>query len=184
MAFELTEPRVLVCGSRHWPWPATVDAVLNRLAARHGGRLIVIEGAAAGADWAAHLWCGAHGLEADRHRCHPVDWEAERRARPAQWRKAGPERNTRMLVQERPRLVIAFHEGLDPAAGGTSDMCVRALLSGVPVWLVPGRNPRVGRWLRLAEFPQRRRARIQRELEAAPMPPQPRLFGDGSDGLP
>lgn len=89
-----------------------------------------------------------------------------------------------MLVQERPRLVIAFHEGLDPAAGGPSDICVRALLNGVPVWLVPGRNPQVGRWLRLAEFPQRRRARTQREFEAAPLPPQPRLFGDGSDGLP
>ncbi|WP_420823322.1 SLOG family protein [Streptomyces fulvoviolaceus] len=77
-----------MCGSRHWPWPATVEAVLDRLAARHHDRLVVIEGAATGADRAAHLWCRAHGLGADRHRCHPVDWEAERHTRPTQWRSA------------------------------------------------------------------------------------------------
>lgn len=84
-----------------------------------------------------------------------------------------------MLLQEHPRLIIAFHEGLNPAAGGTSDMCVRELSSAAPVWLVPGRDPQVGRWLRLAEFPQPRVARIRRELEAA-LPPGPGLFGDGS----
>ncbi|MBQ0997481.1 SLOG family protein [Streptomyces nigra] len=181
---ELTDLRVLICGSRRWPWPATVEGVLDRLAARHNDRLVVIEGAAAGADWAAHLWCGAHGLGADRHRCYPVDWEAERRTRPHQWRQAGPERNTRMLVKERPQLIIAFHERLDPAAGGTSDMCVRGLLSAVPVWLMPGQDPQAGRWLRLAEFPQPRVARIRRELDAAILSRQPGLFGDGSDELP
>lgn len=57
MAFELSNPRVLLCGSRRWQWPRTVDAVLGRLAAQHGERLVVIEGAAKGADHAAHLWC-------------------------------------------------------------------------------------------------------------------------------
>jgi hypothetical protein len=179
--FELTGPRVLVCGSRRWPWPTTVEACWIVWQHVMAAGWWLIEGAT-GADWAAHLWCGTHGLGADRHRCHPVDWEAERHARPGQWRKAGPERNTRMLVQERSRLVIAFHERLDTAAGETSDMCARGLLSAVPVWLVPGRDPQVSRWLRLAEFPQHRRARIRRELEAA-LPPQPGLFSDGSDEL-
>ncbi|MGX6744011.1 SLOG family protein [Streptomyces peucetius] len=47
---ELPEGRVLVCGSRRWPWPSTVEAVLDRLADRYGDRLVVIEGAATGAD--------------------------------------------------------------------------------------------------------------------------------------
>jgi hypothetical protein len=63
-------------------------------------------------------------------------------------------------------------------------MCVRGLLNAVPVWLVPGRDPQVGRWLRLAEFPQPRVARIRRELHAATPSQQPGLFGDGSDELP
>ena len=164
MAFELSDPRVLICGSRHWPWPATVAALLDRLATRHGERLVVIEGAARGADHAAHLWCQWHGLPGDRHRCHPVDWDAERRARPQQWRLAGPERNTRMLLQDRPQLIACFHDRFDPATGGTSDMALRGVLRQVPVWLVPGEDSAVGRWLSLDEFPRWRASRARREL--------------------
>ena len=165
MAFELSEPRVLVCGSRRWPWPATVAAVLDRLAARHGGQLVVIEGAARGADHAAHLWCERHGLPENRHRCHPVDWRAERQARPRQWRLAGPERNSRMLLQDQPQLIICFHGQFDAASGGTSDMALRGLLRQVPVWLVPGEDPAIGRWLSLGLFPRQRASRIRRELD-------------------
>ncbi|MEV7068956.1 SLOG family protein [Streptomyces collinus] len=73
---ELAEGRVLICGSRRWPWPSAVEAVLDRLLARYGDRLVVIEGSATGADAAACTWCCRHGLDADRHRCHPVDWAA------------------------------------------------------------------------------------------------------------
>ncbi|WP_408059061.1 SLOG family protein [Streptomyces canus] len=104
---NLAEPRVLVCGDRQWAWSATVAAVLDRLSARHGDRLVVIEGAASGANHAAHLWSERNGLGADCHRCHPVDWQTARRTRPKTWRLAGPERNTRMQLQERPQ-VIAF----------------------------------------------------------------------------
>ncbi|MFC8412550.1 SLOG family protein [Streptomyces coelicoflavus] len=149
---ELSDPRVLVCGDRRWLWPGTVTAVLDRLAARYGDRLIVIEGAASGADRAAHCWCKRNGLGPDRHRCHPVDWKAERLARPKTWRLAGPERNTRML-RERPRLIVAFHSRFDPGSGGTSNMCLRGLISNVPAWLLPGPDPDVGR------------ERVRRELE-------------------
>lgn len=105
------EPRVLICGSRCWPWGQTVGAVLDRLVARHGDQLVVIEGSATGADAAAHeWWCLDHQLGVDRHRCHPVDWAEERRTRPKDWRLAGPERNARMLLEDRPQLVIAFHD--------------------------------------------------------------------------
>lgn len=166
MAFELVMPRVLVCGSRRWPWPQTVETVLERLLRRHGDGLVLVEGAASGADQAAHRWCERRGLEEARHRCYPVDWAAERRARPEQWRMAGPERNTRMLA-ERPRLIVAFHDHFDPASGGTSDMCLRGLLREVPVWLVPGQDADVGRWLQLGLFPRGRAERVRRELDAA-----------------
>lgn len=165
MEFELRHPRVLLCGSRRWPWPKTVEAVLDRLAARHGKQLVVIEGAAKGADHAAHLWCERHGLPGDRHRCHPVDWRAEQQARALDWRLAGLERNTRMLL-DRPRLIICFHDRFDPASGGTSDMALRGLLCDVPVWLVLSEKPAVGRWLSLDLFPHQRADRVRRELHA------------------
>ncbi|MEU0110655.1 SLOG family protein [Streptomyces sp. NPDC006251] len=164
---ELDEPRVLVCGSRRWPWPRTVEAVLDRLTNRYGQDLVVIEGAATGADRAAHDWCSHHGLGRDRHRCYPVDWAAEKEARPDRWRMAGPERNTRMLLNEHPRLVVAFHDHFAPASGGTSDMALRAVLSEVPVWLVPSENVMVGTWLRRGIFPADRIRRVTAELRAA-----------------
>jgi hypothetical protein len=47
------------------------------------------------------------------------------------------------MLAEDPRLIIAFHERLNPRAahGGTSGMCLFSLLVGVPVWLVPARTP-------------------------------------------
>jgi len=167
MALVLDEPRVLVCGSRRWPSPGTVETVLERLLARHGEHLVIIEGAATGADAAAHAWCERQGFGPERHCCHPVDWAAERRARPSQWRMAGPERNTRMLLEGRPRLIIAFHDHFSPGSGGTSDMCLRGLIERVPVWLVPGANVQQGTWLRLGVFPGDRQRRVRSELEAA-----------------
>ncbi|KAF5990820.1 hypothetical protein BOG92_001450 [Streptomyces sp. WAC00263] len=58
---------VLVCGSRRWPWPTSVETVLERLLARHGERLVVMEGAATGADHAAPAWCERHGFRPERH---------------------------------------------------------------------------------------------------------------------
>jgi hypothetical protein len=156
-----------VCGSRRWPWPHTVEAVLDRLTARYGQGLVVIEGAATGADRAAHDWCCRHDLGEDRHRCYPVDWAAEKRSRPDRWRMAGPERNTRMLLNEQPRLVIAFHDHFTPASGGTSDMALRAVLTQVPVWLVPGPDVTVGTWMRPGIFPADRSRRVTTELRAA-----------------
>ncbi|MEV8248584.1 SLOG family protein [Streptomyces rochei] len=166
IVLELAEGRVLVCGSRRWPWPTAVEAVLDRLTDRYGDRLVVIEGSARGADFAACSWCRRRGLGTDRHRCHPVDWAAAKRERPRDWRMAGPERNTRMLLQELPELVIAFHDHFVPASGGTSDMCLRAVLRDVPVWLVPGPDVQVGAWLGAAIFPDERARRVQGELEA------------------
>jgi hypothetical protein len=61
VAFELLDPRVLVCGSRRWPWRGTVEAVLDRLAARHGEQLVVIEGGARGR--IMRRTCGANVMD-------------------------------------------------------------------------------------------------------------------------
>jgi hypothetical protein len=148
----LESPRVLISGSRLWPWDAAVDRALDRLLDRYRERLTVIEGRARGADLAAHRWCVRHRLGPDRHRCYPVDWAAERRRRPSTWRRAGHDRNTRMLLREWPELVVAFHHQLDVRSGGTSNMCLKALLVGLPVWLVTGPDPVDGQWLHLDLF--------------------------------
>ena len=44
VVLELAEGRVLVCGSRRWPWPAKFETVLDRLADRYDERLVVIDG--------------------------------------------------------------------------------------------------------------------------------------------
>jgi hypothetical protein len=153
VSFILDDPRVLVCGWRNWQWTQTVHTILDRLYTRYGDQLVVIEGAATGADNDAHMWCLSRGWEPGslQHRCYPVDWGAARRTR-ADWRAAGPERNHRMLVEEKPKLIIACHPGLDPKKGGTNDMCLRGLLTGVPVWLVSSQDPSRGRWLSLEGF--------------------------------
>jgi hypothetical protein len=75
-----------------------------------------------------------------------------------------------MLLQDRPQLVICFHDHFDPASGGTSDMALRGLLRDVPVWLVPGEDPAAGRWLSLDLFPHQRASRVRRELDAVARP--------------
>ncbi|WP_345636979.1 hypothetical protein [Streptomyces thinghirensis] len=72
-----------------------------------------------------------------------------------------------MLLHERPGLVIAFHDHFNSGGGGTSDMCLRALLDGVPVWLVSGNEVEAGTWLGLEISPGGRVQRVQAELAAA-----------------
>lgn len=153
---------VLICGSRNWRWPRTVHAVCDRLTLRYG-ELIFVEGHARGADIAVHSWCDQRGVPDERRRCYPVDWAAERRRRPASFHVAGHERNSRMLRETQPDLIIALHATFDYARGGTSDMALRGLLAGVPAWLIPGPDPNVGRWLSLKEFPAKRIERILTE---------------------
>ncbi|MGK7235833.1 SLOG family protein [Streptomyces hygroscopicus] len=160
--------RVLICGSRRWPWPDTITTLLDRAADRHGNDLVIIEGASTGAASAAHHWCTRHDLPAWRHRCHPLTPAPGRRTRC--WSEA--ERNQRILHDEGPRLVIAFHENLHPNhPGSTNDMCRRALTLRIPVWLVPTADPDKGLWLHLSHYtgpPSPAPRPDQPELTAAP----------------
>lgn len=114
--------RVLVCGGRTWAW-ARYDAPLaeQQRALRQRdityrvldsielsvGVDVIIHGDARGADKTSRKWAG--------ERCVPqIPF-------PANWhelgRKAGPLRNSQMLLEGRPDLVVAF-----PGGVGTADM--------------------------------------------------------------
>lgn len=109
--------RVLVCGGRAYTDRDRVFAVLDKYHAAVGID-VIIEGGARGADQLAAIWSGEHGAELERFE---ADWEN-------QGSFAGPRRNTRMLNEGKPDLVIAF-----PGGRGTADMVKKARKAGVEV---------------------------------------------------
>jgi hypothetical protein len=109
--------RVLVCGGRNYSDSDRAFAVLDKL---HGEAGIdhVIEGGAQGADRWAREWATCLHVPLTTFE---ADWEN-------QGSFAGPARNTRMLNEGRPDLVIAF-----PGGRGTADMVRKARKAGVEV---------------------------------------------------
>lgn len=80
--------------------------------------LVIISGAAAGADTLAHDYAVSSWCELIEF---PADWK--------RWGKlAGPQRNQKMLVEGAPDIVIAA-----PGGKGTADMVRRARAAGVEV---------------------------------------------------
>lgn len=135
------ELRVLVCGGRRY---ADRRAVWGALDALFSGcaSIVVIEGGATGADTLAKAWAVSM-----RHVGHPVDfvemtadWSGpctgschhgprrRRRDGSTYCPAAGNRRNTRMLIEGRPALVVAF-----PGGAGTADMIEQATSAGVAV---------------------------------------------------
>lgn len=120
--------RVLVCGGRDYGMMSQgrevaaaqeerLYAVLDKLHAE-AGISCIIEGGARGADHLAHAWSAKTRVE---HEQYEADWENHGSF-------AGPMRNTRMLNEGRPDLVIAF-----PGGRGTADMVKKARKAGVQV---------------------------------------------------
>lgn len=110
--------KLLACGGRDFADRDFVFACLDRVDAKRTV-LLLIHGAAPGADALAVEWALARGVT--------------HAATPARWRelgaKAGPVRNQEMLDVFAPDGVVAF-----PGGAGTADMVRRALAAGVPVW--------------------------------------------------
>lgn len=105
-----------------------VDVVIGGLlewVEGHNDRLVVIHGAAPGADAMAGTWDGVVGVEVVPF---PADWGRFGKG-------AGPIRNQQMLDEGHPEVVVAFHDDL-AGAKGTKDMVTRALTAGLPVYLV------------------------------------------------
>lgn len=110
--------RVLVCGSRHFKDEGLLNETLDKVAIT-----TVIEGEARGADTLARQYAERRGLDVLPF---PALWDKHGRA-------AGPIRNTQMLVEGKPELVIAFR---GPNSKGTRDMINQAEKAGVPVHVV------------------------------------------------
>ncbi len=109
--------RILVCGGRGYADQQFVTEVLDAFHAALG-ITVLIHGAAPGADTLARRWAGWRKVE---EMPFPADWAEQGRA-------AGPIRNSRMLAEGRPDLVIAF-----PGGTGTADMKRKAAKVGIRV---------------------------------------------------
>jgi hypothetical protein len=86
---------------------------------------VIIEGGARGADSLARSVAKELGLQ---YRTYPANWKEHHRA-------AGPIRNRKMLKDEDPDRVIAFHNDID-SSKGTKDMITISVKAGKPVLLV------------------------------------------------
>jgi hypothetical protein len=110
--------RVLVTGDRNWTDHKMVGSILCELQKEHGVTTI-IEGGARGADFYAASVAPKLKLIL--------------RSFPALWAKygnaAGPIRNRQML-NDKPDLVVAFHDNLK-SSKGTKNMCQLAIMGGV-----------------------------------------------------
>lgn len=117
---------ILVTGDRHWQMDddnqgGTVQAAL------HGYRShnpVIVHGAAKGVDSIADYYAQVYGYEV---RPHPANWDKYHRA-------AGPIRNTEMLDEENPNLVLAFHDDI-VGSKGTKNMVNQAIKRGIPTIL-------------------------------------------------
>lgn len=109
---------VIVCGGRNFK---DRDFIFKTLDLWHARNRIthVVHGAAKGADTIAGEWAITRGIPVTSVR---AEWEVY-------GRKAGPIRNTKMLIDHRPQWVIAF-----PGGDGTGNMIEQALAAGVRVW--------------------------------------------------
>lgn len=107
--------RVLVTGGRDYGDARRVFGELDILH-RSFGVSVVIHGAARGADSLAARWATVRGVE--EIAC-PADWARGGHA-------AGPVRNSDMLRNHKPDIVLAF-----PGGRGTEDMMRKALAANV-----------------------------------------------------
>jgi len=114
---------LLVCGSRRW---ADIDAIFSAM--DEAKPACVIHGGAPGADRIAGEWAKARGVPCE---VFPADW--------AIGAAAGPIRNTRMLKEGRPDLVLAFAL---PKSRGTADLVAKARRAGVQVRVTTCTEPR------------------------------------------
>ena len=113
-----TEFRILVCGGREYADKAKVYQTLDALLSDNPSVLHIIHGAARGADSLAAAWASSRGIAAT---AYPAKWDIHGRS-------AGFVRNTQMLQEGQPHLVVAF-----PGGAGTAMMIRIARSAGVTV---------------------------------------------------
>ena len=120
----MPEMRVLVCGGRDYNDRDHIFNTLTRIDAERGPITCVIHGAATGADHEGMLWAQLMATVPERKITHApfaADWHQYGNA-------AGPIRNTRMINEGKPDLVIGF-----PGGKGTANMIKQARNAGIEV---------------------------------------------------
>src|SRR5215213_10210322 len=125
--------RYLICGGRDFNDAALVEKALNALIL-HPEDSVVIHGAARGADRLAGDWARRHDAAVI---AIPADWDRFGKA-------AGPIRNSLMLTDQKPDVVIAF-----PGGDGTADMVAKARRARLVVICVTGTDDPPG-WAAVA----------------------------------
>lgn len=113
------EFRILVCGGRYYDNAEALICALESISDKYaeGRRIVLIHGAARGADSIAENWAQWRGLKI---MAFPAAWRKHGRA-------AGHIRNTQMLEEGCPDLVVAA-----PGGTGTANMVTQAHKFGVP----------------------------------------------------
>lgn len=109
--------RIAATGGRDYTDREVVWVALDQLRAKHPD-LVLVHGAARGADTLAAEWAAERGVPAE---AFAADWKRFGRG-------AGPERNARMAGSGLTGLV-AF-----PGGKGTTNMIAECERRGVPVW--------------------------------------------------
>lgn len=112
--------KILVCGDRNW---SDRDKILARLY-ELGEDVTVIHGACRGADQLAGQVAKSLGYRVLEF---PADWDKHGKS-------AGPIRN-RLMLDQKPDLVIAFHSNLD-SSRGTKDSVTEARRRHIPVEVI------------------------------------------------
>lgn len=125
--------KVLVCGDRNWTNKKLISEIISILFQKFG-ELIIIQGEANGADTLGK----SIALE-NNYQClgFPAKWNLYGRS-------AGPIRNTQMLEEGKPDLIIAFHNNIT-ASKGTFNMLLQAAKYHVPVTLFSEKDSEVER---------------------------------------
>lgn len=136
---------VLVTGSRDYTKKGVLEALLTGLLSKWlFGEFTLIHGGALGADKLAKQWAAPllENVEATvKGNVHKWNGVINMIQVDAEWDKygkgAGARRNAQMLEYE-PKLCIAFKDNFDHTFehGGTENMCVLAMTSGIPTYLI------------------------------------------------
>ena len=87
---------------------------------------IIIEGECIGADKQSRIFAEKRGIQVLRF---PADWEKYGKGE-------GVIRNTQMLIEGKPDIVVAFHNDIENSKG-TKNMIIQSLKIGLSVYLNP-----------------------------------------------
>lgn len=115
---------VLVCGSRDYDDWETIYITLDAVRSMHGD-VMVVHGGATGADELAGEWAETCQVPC---KVYEADW--------GQGKDAGIKRNTAMLLEAEPDLVLAFLNKPLSHSRGTNNMAQQARRAGVKTRIV------------------------------------------------